>query len=603
METLGQAALSGLGLAAGTFLLLAILAAFGLKGRSRGLGITASFGVAAVFGTVALIAAEPQPPPGQGPPQPAQNAAGVVADKSDARGLDLIAEAEQQLNRGDTDAAGDTIARALRMFEDQDDPAGQGFAHLGIGRMAHFTGQGDEARDSYRIALELFRLVGKPAEEARVLMALGDLEMDVFNWDAAAENFRQGRAVWVSVAAPKSDPHVLLSLESVAMLPDGEEAAWDVLREAKLIFENLGDSHALDEVAYARAEFYLATGDLLNARGDFGGAAEGFLLRGNHSRAATSFLRAARIDIALGHNLGAEFLLDQAATSFAQTTDPLGPALLVIARGDLARLVGALDTAATFYKQAAGTLAATVGAQVSPEEAEAHLKLGQIWQALGDGSQAEKAFNEALAAFIATDHLAGAGAASLGLGQLSAAAGNFEAARLHWSAAVDAADRGGDPVTRGRALLGLARAFGAEGDPAKAQAAVADGEALFRRALVPIGVVLAALEQSELARSAGDTRLAAEFAATAGQTFQGLEQPVAAANRFLSLPPVDRIDLSLATRPDTYRDGQGPIPGEMEAWEAERLANLAAFPGQNAEAHMLLAQIDARLRAASTPQP
>jgi tetratricopeptide (TPR) repeat protein len=600
LETLEQAATSGPGLAAGAFLIAAGLTAFGLRGRSRSLGAAGSFAIAAVLAVVAVTMVQPDSHPGPAQLERVQNAAAAPGGESDSRGLDLIAEAEQQMNRGDTEAAEEAVARALRMFEDQDDVAGQAFAHLGIGRMAHFTGQGDAARTSYQESLNLFRKAGQPADEARVLMALGDLEMDFFNWESAAEFFRQGRIVWAAVPQPKSDPHVLLSLESVALLPDGEEAAWDVLREAKLIFENLGDQDALDDVAYARAEVYQAVGDLLNARGDFGGAAEGFLLRGNHVRAATSFLEAARMDIAKGYNLGAEFLLDQAQASFAQSQDSAGQALVAMARGDLARLVGQFSAAATHYENAAASLAGTD----HPEEAVAHLKLGQIWQALGERSQAERALKEALAVFNAAGRPAGAGKAFLSLGDLSlAAAGDWDAAGEYWSNAVDAARSGGDPVTGGRALLGLVGGHRAEGDLAEATAAAKESEELFRDGGAPIGLVLAALEQSDLARSSGDSLAALKLAENAGEIFQNLEQQVAEANRFLSLPPVNRIALSPATAPDTYRDGDGPLRGEVEAWEAERQANRAAFPDQNAEAHGLLAEIEARLSAALENSP
>ena len=59
MQTLGQAATSGLGLTAVGFLVVAVFAAFGLRGRSRTTGIALSLVAAGVLGTAALNVVQP----------------------------------------------------------------------------------------------------------------------------------------------------------------------------------------------------------------------------------------------------------------------------------------------------------------------------------------------------------------------------------------------------------------------------------------------------------------------------------------------------------------------------------------------------------------
>ena len=137
------------------------------------------------------------------------------------------------------------------------------------GRLAHVNGQGDTARAHYAQARELYRQAGSLADEARVLVSMGDLEMDTFQWDAAVTYFREGRRIWEVVPSPKSDPHVLLSLESVVLMPEGEEAAWAVLDQASLIFDDLGDMDGLGDVTMLRANLHAALGDGHAALSDY----------------------------------------------------------------------------------------------------------------------------------------------------------------------------------------------------------------------------------------------------------------------------------------------------------------------------------------------
>jgi len=383
------------GIGAGISLTVAVVAAVGFKGRLRNLCAAAGTGFAVVFAALALIAAPSEAPPGVGGQRQESPAASFeVPAAQDERGKQLIAEAEQQLNRGDTDAAQATIARALQLFQERGDRVGQAHAYLGFARMAHFTGQSDEARENYKLALTLFREAEESAEVARVFMAWGDLEQDVFQWDAAAQYYRQGRTVWAALTEEKSDPHVLLKLETAPTMPDGEEAAWEVLKQAKLIFENVGDMEALDDVTFARGRLFQTIGELSNARGEFKRAAAGYLRQGKYPLAAIATLHVAEFDIGKGYNLSAAVMLDQAGASFNETLDPVGQAMVRLHRGNLARMLGEFAMAAAHFHEAANTLRSLSHA----EEVNARLKLGQVWEVLGDASRAVTAFERAVQA-------------------------------------------------------------------------------------------------------------------------------------------------------------------------------------------------------------
>ena len=329
METLAQAAASGWGLGASVFLALAAVAALALRGPARALAAAAGAGMAVVLAAVALFATTAVPPSETqlqaeaGPPAAANAGANEAPDE---RGFALVAEAERLLNRGNQDAAAETLEVALDLFRRQRSLAGQGAAHLGLGRLEHVTGQGDAARAQFDQALEFYRRAGSAADVAGVLMARGDLEQDTFQWDAAADYYRQGRQAWATVPKPKSHPHILLKLENVASMPDGEAAAWAVLEEATMIYGNIGDDGALGDIALAGAEIFWTLGNIATARDRYVLAAARYWGAGNNAGAAPAALRAAEIDVLGGYTLAASELLDRADAAFAETSDPAGRA-------------------------------------------------------------------------------------------------------------------------------------------------------------------------------------------------------------------------------------------------------------------------------------
>lgn len=598
MDTFSQAAASGWGVGAGVVLVLAAAAALVLRGPLRGVGALAGLAIAGILGFLALGGTEPEPAPETAFAVQAGNrsAADAAAPHlADGRGLEFLTEAERLLNLGDQEAAERALNQALDWFRDQQDLVGQGHVYLQFGRAAHFTGQSDDARGHFDRALDLFGEAATPADEARVLMARGDLEKDTFQWDAAGDFYRRGRQVWAAVEGPKSDPHPLLALETAATMPDGEAAAWEVLDQAAAILDAVGDNAALADVAVARADLYRITGDTVGARGQYSLASEKYSAAGNIGAAAVSALNAAQLDILAGFNLSAFALLDQADAGFAAVSDDAGRARVHVARGDALRLVGYLPAALGIYRYAAAQLAA-LG---DPAEAEARLKFGQVAISFGDSDEALPQLEAAMGLFADAGQPKGQSSAHLALGHIAAAAGDPATAMEHWAAALDLAQGAGDPLTEGRARLEMAGLAGAAGQPDLAGEHLAAAQSRFRDAGSLLGEILAILVQGDVAAAADDPAAAQSAYRQAAAAIAAMADPVAESNRYLGLPAVNVIDLDPATALDDYNDGDDLDPAVINALEAERQANLAAHPDHNFEARTLLAQVEARIEAAT----
>ena len=592
MEFLTEAALSVWGVAGGVSLLAAVVAAAGLRGRMQWRATAALLAGAAGFVALALTVSALGP--AMVAPQAADPATRPAVVSSSDAGLQLLADAEALLNRGDAAGARTTLERALDVFRSERDLAGQGHVYLSLGRIEHFTGQSDAARANFEQGLELYRMSGGTADEARLLMAWGDLERDTFQGEAAAELYRRGRQSWAAAPEPKSDPHVLLQLDTVAAMPEGEAAAWAVLDQATLIFENIGDSVALVDIEMTRAEILRATNLLGSARGAYVAAAASYRALGNHSAAATAALRAAEVDLLGGHNLGAREMLDHAEASLAEESNPAGQALVLLRRGDLARMEGDTAVAGERYRESAEAL----GSLAHTAAAEAWRKLGKMLAIGGDSAAAGEAFAEALQASTGAGQAGEEAAVRFVLGQLAADSGDGDAARQHWTAALELARGGADHRTAGRVQLALAGLAGADANAARE--AYSEAAAHFRAAAAPMGEVLVAVGLAELARAEGVGAGLAAAVREANDSLAALAEPVAEANRLLGLPPVERIDLILPGEVDSGEDDARRV---YEAYQANREANLAAHPDHNREARNLvsstLSRIETLLAAAN----
>ena len=589
MTVLATAFLSGWGIGAGIFL-VAAAGALTLRGLARTLGTIAGLSLAAVCGAVAIVVTVLAPPPViqlAEPPVPGSAAELTV------RGAELLAEAESLVNRGNNDGADEALNRALELFRSRNDVVGQGHVYLGLGRVAHVNGQGDTGRAHYAQALEMYRQAGSLADEARVLVSMGDLEMDTFQWDAAVTYFREGRRIWEIVPSPKSDPHVLLSLESVVLMPEGEEAAWAVLDQASLIFDNLGDIDGLGDVTMLRANLHATLDDDHAALSDYIRATFLYQTAGNREREALASVKAAEFEVLEGHNIEAAVMLERAESIFSDVSNPIGEALAEVARGDLARLLGSMAAARVRY----ATAAEAFRIHGHPAEVTALLKLGQVEAHAGNAEDAWLALEAAARLSAAVGALREGAIAQLALGGLATIAGDYDAAQTHGERAERLAGHAGEALFEGRALLHLAELAATAGQMDTALAGYDADDRKVLEAQVPMDAVLTALGRAGLVETGSEAQTAHAHALyrEASAVYSAFTEPVAEANRYLGLPPVHRIDLVTTLGSDQDIGGDNPDPVAIDRFAAEREENLAAYPDHNLEARTFLAEVEAKI--------
>ena len=517
-------------------------------------------------------------------PEPQANA-GVQAQE-------LMAAAEQALNRGNDAAAAEMFARAGAIYRSQGNVLGEAGVFLGLGRMGHVTGQSDNARGDYDEALALYRQAGDLAFEAVVLVARGDLEKDTFNWSEAQRFYAQARGVWARAAKPKSDPHVVLRMADAPGMPDGEEAARAVLQQAALIFEQIGDVEAHGDAIALSGALNWNLGLSEEAYADHIAAEALYRGAGALAKAAESALWQARSSIRIGYNASARNALARAGGLYAELDDGLGAARAGLTRGDLERLQGRMVEALAAYTAAASVLRS----HGHPEAAAAYLKLGQLEAYLGQTEAARVAQQEAAGLSRAAGLIADEAAASLELGALARADGDILAAGALLGAALELYRGAGDARGEGRALLELAARHAAEGRSDAARGAYRECVVRFEVAGVPFGHLLAVLGLADLEWADGNPGASADAYRAADGLLRAIPDPLAEANWLLGLPRVGSLFLASATE---FHADPFEVPDPLPPAEAHA-QNLLRFPDHNAEARALVADTAARIKDAAT---
>ncbi len=439
--------------------------------------------------------------------QPAATPKGAAGNPK-AEGL--LAQAEQAANTGRDAQAQELYERAVALYQQSGDLAGQGRALLGLATLTRYTGQGEVARNIYVRAKAAFAQAGDRLGGARVTFAVAELERARFNNDAALAGFREAAAAFHA--------HGQLGLEGQALLgiADSERrlgrivTAFGTVDRARAIFEITSDRAGLQVADRTRDELitYIDENDetRLKLAYDINYADQG----GSRLLEALGNLGMGRLEVTAGRPALARRFFGEARAIFAEMKLPNGEFDALAALADLERRLGAAAAARDAFERALPLLdrarasqstevrafedAATVplaerGALMliayadvlPPDEAARHLDAahalvppgtaridGALQIARGRTEQRAGRLDTAAGAFTEAAATLGDGALTLGRGQALLAHADLERERTNAVAAVDLYGRAleaflavRDRIGEGDARYGLARTLAA----------------------------------------------------------------------------------------------------------------------------------------------
>ncbi|MBM3507307.1 MAG: hypothetical protein FJX64_06215 [Alphaproteobacteria bacterium] len=276
--------------------------------------------------------------------------AGTAA--GNAKAESLLAQAEQAANAGRDDQAHDLYERAVALYQQSGDLAGQGKALLGLATHTRYTGRGEVARDIYARAKTAFAQAGDALGVGRVTFAVAELERARFNNEQALAGFRDAAAVFRS--------HGQLALEGQSLLgiADSERrlgrivSAMSSVDRARPIFEITNDRAGMQAADRTREELvtYVDENDerRLKLAYDINYADQG----GSRLLEALGNLGMGRLETGAGRPALARRFFNEARAIFAEMRLPNGEVDALAALGDLERRLSNAAAAREAFERA-----------------------------------------------------------------------------------------------------------------------------------------------------------------------------------------------------------------------------------------------------------
>jgi len=301
--------------------------------------------------------------------------------------------------RGELAAAEEQFEAALATYRDLDDRLGAAHVRHNLGNVATRRGDRDAAEDHFRAALATYRELGDRGDEADSLNNLGVVAEERGDLPAAAERYRECLERYRSMGDRVGEARVLSNMGEVAERRADPERAAEYAGRALERYRDVdygkGLAHALRVLAGAdrqRGDHATAAERLAESReraeavGDRAGLADLHLRRARLERdrgdpeAATAAAGEAReqatgdgvvagAGVVLGdvarrrgdHETAAE-RFETARDGAREAATPLGEAVALAGRAEVALARGAADDAAALVREAAAVVAEAVGA-------------------------------------------------------------------------------------------------------------------------------------------------------------------------------------------------------------------------------------------------
>jgi len=276
-----------------------------------------------------------------------------------------------------------------------------------------------------------------------------------------------------------------------------QEEAGQVLMEALMLFQELGDTSQSGYTQNYIGELYLSQGKYQEAIEQFEAAqaniqlvgewvfaatnlAEVYMRMGDYASASNNYLSTSQAFAALGHKIGAAIALSMESLNalrhgdleqarqtrqhsmmlYQESGNSLGTAWTTWEMGEVERVAGDLAGAKAWFEKAAHLFEKL---EDRSSQIFLHRGMGDLAQMMGDYGAAKRHFQASVQQAQQTDHPWALTYALCGLGRAEAASGGPEKAQAHFSQALQTARIIGDTGLALIAVAGYASLFAATG--------------------------------------------------------------------------------------------------------------------------------------------
>ena len=214
--------------------------------------------------------------------------------------------------RSDHDGARARYERALPLFRQAGDVAGEATCIFRLGEIALDRFDHDRARDHYEKALPLYQRVGDMAGEASCILRLGDIALDRSDHDRARAAYEKALPLYQRAGDMAGEATCIFRLGEIALRRSDHDRAREHYEKALPLYQRVGDVigeanciRGLGDIALARADhdrardhyekalpLYQRVGSVIGEANCIRGLGDIALARADHDRARDHYEKA-----------------------------------------------------------------------------------------------------------------------------------------------------------------------------------------------------------------------------------------------------------------------------------------------------------------------
>ncbi len=182
-----------------------------------------------------------------------------------AYGAALYTQAGIDMRLGNLDNAIQFCQESIRAYQDVGDLAGESNAHINLASACVLRGDWEQASAAYQHGGAIKREIGDIYGQAISSNNLANLHLKRGEWEEARDMYTQSLTIWQNIHAPRGAAVALINLAQVYIHQENWPQAQQYLEQSRTLLDDIGSKEFLPELERLWGEFYLKTGDSVQA--------------------------------------------------------------------------------------------------------------------------------------------------------------------------------------------------------------------------------------------------------------------------------------------------------------------------------------------------
>ncbi|AFY85205.1 CHAT domain-containing protein [Oscillatoria acuminata] len=372
----------------------------------------------------------------------------------------------QQYNRSQFRDAVESLEKALEIYRQLENKAGEGRILNNLGNIYLSLGEYPQAEQYFRQSLEISRQLGNKAGEGSTLGNLGLVYSSLEEYAQAEQHYRQSLEIYQQIGDKASEGSTLHSLGNVYSSLGEYTQAEQHYRQSLEISQQLGDKVGERNTLNGLGNVYNSVGEYAQAEQYYRQSLEISQQLGNKAGEGTTLNGLGSVYYSLGEYAQAEQYYRQSLEISRQLGDKAGEGRTLNGLGNVYYSLGEYTQAEQHYRQSL-EIRRELGDKAG--EGSTLNNLGNVYNSLGEYAQAEQYYRQSLEIKRQIGDKAGEGSTLHNLGNVYVDLGEYVQAEQYYRQSLEISQQIGDKAGESLTLNGLGTVYSSLGEYGQAE--------------------------------------------------------------------------------------------------------------------------------------